>query len=112
VGVRTGSLRQAAENLAAPLHIHRDLSERTMVFESGNTGVMLTVALAAVLAYVVYTVTYNVYLHPLAKFPGPIAARATTYWKAYVECIQQRSFCHLLVDLHARYGEIVYRSLH
>jgi hypothetical protein len=76
-----------------------------MATENGTTGMILTAAFATVIAYILYSVTYNVYLHPLAKFPGPIAARATTYWKAYVECIQQRSFCHLLVDLHAHYGE-------
>jgi hypothetical protein len=78
------------------------------VFEYGTTTVVLTAALATTIAYVAYTVTYNLYLHPLAKFPGPPAARATSDWKAYVECIQQRSFCHYLVDLHAQYGENVW----
>ncbi|KAF2870344.1 cytochrome P450 monooxygenase-like protein [Massariosphaeria phaeospora] len=67
-------------------------------------------ALATVITYAVYavyTVTYNACFHPLARFPGPPVARATIYWKAYVECIANRSFCHVLVELHARYGEIV-----
>lgn len=70
-------------------------------------AVLLSAALATVIAYAVYTVTYNVYFHPLAKFPGPPIARTTIYWKAYVECIANRSFCHVLVELHARYGDVV-----
>jgi hypothetical protein len=74
--------------------------------EAGIVAVLLPAALATAIAYAVYAVIYNVYFHPLAKFPGPPIAKATIYWKAYVECIQQRSFCHVLVDLHARYGEM------
>jgi hypothetical protein len=67
--------------------------------------VLLSAALATAIAYAVYAVIYNVYFHPLAKFPGPPIARTTIYWKAYVECIANRSFSHVLVELHARYGE-------
>ncbi|EUC34954.1 hypothetical protein COCCADRAFT_35526 [Bipolaris zeicola 26-R-13] len=72
-----------------------------------DTAVLVSAALAALLAYVVAALTYNIYLHPLASFPGPPLAGATVYWKAYVECIANRSFCHYLVDLHARYGNVV-----
>lgn len=80
--------------------------------EIGTLGVLLPAALASVIAYAIYTVIYNVYFHPLAKFPGPPLAGATIYWKAYVECIANRSFCHELVDLHARYGEMIRYSVH
>jgi hypothetical protein len=69
-----------------------------------SAAVLLSAGLTALLAYVLYAVTYNVYVHPLAKFPGPPLAGATTYWKAYIECIANRSFCHFLVELHAQYG--------
>lgn len=75
--------------------------------ENGATGVVLLAAITSVIAYAVYTVIYNVYFHPLSKFPGPPLASATIYWKAYVECIANRSFCHELVNLHAQYGEMV-----
>ncbi|KAH7135249.1 cytochrome P450 monooxygenase-like protein [Dendryphion nanum] len=75
--------------------------------ENGATALLLPTALATLVAYVVYTAIYNLYFHPLAKFPGPPLARATILWKAYVECVANRSFCHLLVDLHARYGDVV-----
>lgn len=75
-------------------------------YEQGATALALAAALSAVVAYLVYAAVYNVCFHPLAKFPGPPVAAATTYWKAYVECIAQRSFCHVLVELHAQYGEM------
>ena len=76
-------------------------------FENGAVGVLVSAALATVTAYALYVVVYNVYFHPLAKFPGPPLAGATEYWKAYIECIASRSFCHELVGLHARYGNTV-----
>jgi hypothetical protein len=75
--------------------------------EVATLPVVLSAALAAIVAYVAFNVIHNIYFHPLASFPGPPLARATIYWRAYVECIEQRSFCHFLVELHARYGETV-----
>ncbi|KAJ8116800.1 hypothetical protein OPT61_g1845 [Boeremia exigua] len=72
----------------------------------GTYGI-LSAVIAAFIAYAVYTVIYNVYFHPLAIFPGPPLAATSTYWKAYLECIANRSFCHELVRLHAQYGDVV-----
>jgi hypothetical protein len=47
---------------------------------------------------------FRIYFHPLARFPGPKIAAATTLWKAFVECVLQRSFRDVLAELHARYG--------
>lgn len=47
---------------------------------------------------------YNVYLHPLAKYPGPRLAAATTLWKLYVESIWRRSISLYLRELHDQYG--------
>ncbi|KAJ4330082.1 hypothetical protein N0V87_010313 [Didymella glomerata] len=54
--------------------------------ENGTAGVLLPAIVASFVAYAVYTIIYNVYFHPLAKFPGPPLAVTTIYWKAYVEC--------------------------
>jgi hypothetical protein len=77
-------------------------------YENGTVAVALTAAFATFVAYAVYAVIYNVYFHPLAKFPGPPIARTTIYWKAYIECVANRSFSHFLVELHARYGEMTH----
>ena len=50
---------------------------------------------------------YNVYKHPLARFPGPRAAAATTWWKTWVEAIRKRSFATVLAQLHQKYGAFV-----
>lgn len=75
---------------------------------------LFAVAFATFVAYFLYTVVYNVYLHPLARFPGPPLARLSIYWKAYIECVLQKSFCDELRELHARYGiqyEIPYSAM-
>ncbi|KAF3032345.1 hypothetical protein E8E12_001817 [Didymella heteroderae] len=75
--------------------------------ETGAASVLLPAIITSFIGYAVYTIIYNVYFHPLAKFPGPLLAATSTYWKAYVECVANRSFCHELVNLHARYGDVV-----
>jgi hypothetical protein len=75
-------------------------------YENGTVAVALTAAFTTAVAYAVYTIIYNVYFHPLAKFPGPPIAQMTIYWKAYIECIENRSFSHVLVELHTQYGKM------
>jgi hypothetical protein len=47
---------------------------------------------------------YNVFLHPLRAYPGPIGARASTWWKTYVEVLRQESMTEVLLRLHKQYG--------
>jgi hypothetical protein len=47
---------------------------------------------------------YNVFLHPLSKYPGPAAAKATTWWKTYVEVARQESMVDVLFELHKEFG--------
>ncbi|CAI7647033.1 unnamed protein product [Penicillium pancosmium] len=54
-----------------------------------------------------WRIVYNVFFHPLRKFPGPWMAGATSGWKAYKEVIKQETLALELFDLHAKYGEIV-----
>lgn len=66
------------------------------------SGVLL--AFIAWLSYITQAAVYNSFFHPLSSFPGPRIAATTTLWKAFVECILNRSFCHVLEELHAQYG--------
>ncbi|OBT51537.1 hypothetical protein VE04_08593 [Pseudogymnoascus sp. 24MN13] len=52
-------------------------------------------------------VLYNLLLHPLRKFPGPVLAGATSYWKAWKEVVLQQTMAQELFKLHDKYGEIV-----
>ena len=75
------------------------------------SGLPLATALAAGFAawllYAVNAAIYNLFFHPLSRFPGPRAAAVSIYWKAFVECILQKSFCHVVEQLHATYGALV-----
>jgi hypothetical protein len=71
--------------------------------DSGIVALLAPAVLAAIITYAAYMVMYNMYFHP------PMAA-VTIYWKAYVECIANRSFCHELVKLHAHYGMTIFQS--
>ena len=62
----------------------------------------------AALAYVGWTMAkgvYNLYLHPLAKFPGPRWAAFSPWWKTKLEAFQGRNLTDELFRLHEKYGE-------
>jgi hypothetical protein len=63
-----------------------------------------SVAIFALITWLIQRIFYRLYLHPLAKFPGPAAAAATRLWKGYIECGLNISFCHFLEKLHEEYG--------
>ncbi len=54
--------------------------------------------------YLVLRGVYNVFLHPLKRFPGPRAAGLTEWWKTWIEVFKGESFVHVLVKLHEEYG--------
>jgi hypothetical protein len=58
-----------------------------------------------------YNLFYNLYLHPLRKYPGPLGARATTWWKTYIEVVKQESLVHLVIKLHEQYGRCFRQAL-
>ena len=39
----------------------------------------------------VFRLFYNVFFHPLRAYPGPLGARATTWWNTYIEVVKQES---------------------
>lgn len=47
---------------------------------------------------------YNIYFHPLAKFPGPTFAASSKWYKTYHEVFLQESWTTLLRELHEKYG--------
>ncbi|KAI1131072.1 putative cytochrome P450 [Nemania abortiva] len=52
---------------------------------------------------------YRVYLHPLAKFPGPKLTAATGWYETYIDLFQRprRNFTDEIARLHDIYGPIV-----
>jgi hypothetical protein len=76
--------------------------------ESGSKGVLpsLPVVIAAsVVLYGVGLVVYRLYLHPLAKFPGPKLAAVTSFYEGYFEIVLKGQYSRQISKLHDVYGE-------
>jgi len=57
--------------------------------------------------FLVYTfcyAIYNVFWHPLAKFPGPWWAAASTWPEIYMDLVQGGRYFAQVEAMHARYG--------
>jgi hypothetical protein len=67
------------------------------------TASILTLTFALSIVYILSSVVYRLYFHPLSSFPGPTLAGATDLWKAYVQCT--KSFLHESIKLHEIYGK-------
>ncbi|KAF8488488.1 cytochrome P450 [Russula emetica] len=57
--------------------------------------------------YALVRVIYNIYFHPLSRFPGPRGAACTGWWLAYMELGRGISLSTLREELHKKYGDIV-----
>ena len=54
--------------------------------------------------YALVRVIYNLFFHPLARFPGPRGAACTRWWLAYMELGRGVSLATLRAELHQKYG--------
>ncbi|KAG8165562.1 hypothetical protein KVR01_004114 [Diaporthe batatas] len=71
---------------------------------------MLSVYYISLLAFVLYRalkVVYNLYFHPLAKFPGPKLAAASHLYEFYWLVVRDGEFIWALERMHKKYGPIV-----
>lgn len=60
--------------------------------------------LSALVGWAFMKIVYNIYFHPLSKFPGPIAAKATDWWQTYHELVKKDNMLDLYARLHEQYG--------
>jgi cytochrome P450 len=56
-------------------------------------------------AYVIGNLVYNLFFHPLRKFPGPLKSRATHLWRHYRTVVGDLPLC--VKALHDEYGPVV-----
>ena len=63
----------------------------------------ITVALV-LFAYRASVIIYRLYFHPLAHFPGPRLAAASTLYRAYYQCWKDGKLLHKTTQLHKVYG--------
>ena len=59
------------------------------------------------LIYAVARVSYNVFFHPLSRFPGPRGAACTKLWLAYMIFVKGVSLSTLREELHQKYGTVL-----
>ncbi len=70
---------------------------------SFQQGSLITVV--GLLLYTLARVTYNVFFHPLSRFPGPRGAACTRWWLAYMQLGRGVSLSTLRTELHQKYGD-------
>jgi hypothetical protein len=73
-------------------------------FHSFQQGILTTAV--GLLFYALIRVIYNVFFHPLSRFPGPRGAACTRWWLAYMELGRGISLSKLRKDLHQKYGTL------
>ncbi|KAJ5205354.1 Cytochrome P450 [Penicillium cf. griseofulvum] len=76
------------------------------LYDLFNVQLFTTIALGFV-AYRIGLVIYRLYFHPLAHFPGPKLAAATTLYRAYWQVWQDGEHVAQFTRLHDQYGPVV-----
>ena len=61
-------------------------------------------AAAVLVVYCASLAFYRLYLHPLAKFPGPKLAAITRWYELYYDVIREGQYTFKIADLHKAHG--------
>ncbi|KAI1205170.1 cytochrome P450 [Annulohypoxylon truncatum] len=62
---------------------------------------------ATVVLYYATLALYRLYLHPLARFPGPKLAAVTRLYEGYYDLYQSGQYTFKIAELHKQYGPII-----
>ncbi|KAF7950152.1 hypothetical protein EAE96_007447 [Botrytis aclada] len=62
---------------------------------------------AAIVVYFGSLAFNRLFLHPLAKFPGPKIAAITRYYEAYYDIFENGQYTFKIVEMHKKYGPII-----
>jgi hypothetical protein len=58
----------------------------------------------AIVAYYGTLVFYRLFLHPLARFPGPRLAAISRWYEGYYDVVQRGQYTLKIAELHKKYG--------
>ncbi|KAJ2998225.1 hypothetical protein NUW58_g390 [Xylaria curta] len=68
-------------------------------------GMLARILAILSIVYVVLHIAYNLWLHPLSKFPGPLLGRSTLLWRFYN--VLGGRWHRRIDELHKKYGAVV-----
>jgi hypothetical protein len=74
------------------------------ILPTSTTLQILSGLLISSVCYFAYSVIYNLYFHPLAKFPGPKITAATKLYEFYWDVIKEGQFFNEIERMHAVHG--------
>jgi hypothetical protein len=69
-------------------------------------GSLVIGILCLVIARWIGKIVYRLYFSPLARFPGPKLAAATSLYEFYYDFFKKATFCYEIERMHQVYGEL------
>ena len=77
-----------------------------MRFPEGIRFELLALGATLFIGYVFYKIVYNIYFHPLHRFPGPTLAAASKLYESYFDLLkgQGGQYVYQVDRLHSIYG--------
>ena len=86
------------------------LHQVSMNYVDFHTFSLVKYAAVLITLWVIYSVIYRLYFHPLAKFPGPKLAIVTHWYEFYHDIVRRGQYTYKLRELHQKYGSYIGRK--
>ncbi|KAH9479251.1 Cytochrome P450 monooxygenase [Psilocybe cubensis] len=72
-----------------------------------HINILSDVAFVALVALTAYYAIKRLHYHPLSKYPGPVLAALTSWYRAYYDIVKDGGWSEHLEYLHSKYGKII-----